>query len=232
MNEIELYSPLEEWINRNICLPSFIELNLNNLNFEFGGFLILNNIALLHETVNLKPESLDISWKKTNEYLEKAFNIINESIFDKILLDREESEMIIDKLGNPPNISHPIYIMTISNSEKEEIVYIGQTSSSKNRFQSGHTAITKLHAPEFNGYEKKIYQCGVLFLNNDKELVPLEWIKPLPEAKRLLDSIEAQLIYYFKPQLNTQLKKKNNTTQYIQLHLQNRNNCFMHDIFV
>lgn len=232
MNDIKLYSPLENWISRKISLPSFIELDSTALNFELGGFLILNNVALIHETINLKPESLDVSWQKTNQYLQDAFNIINEKGLEEISLDREESEMIIYELGNPPNISHPIYIMTISNNEKEEVVYIGKTSSSRNRFKSGHTAITKLHDPKFNNFQKNIYQCGILLLNNDKELVPLEWIKPFSESKKLLDSIEAQLIFHFKPLLNTQLKNKNNTSQYIQLHLQNRNNFFMHDIFV
>lgn len=56
MNEIELYFQLEKRINRNICLQSFIELNLN-INFEFERFLILNNFTLIYEIINLKPES-------------------------------------------------------------------------------------------------------------------------------------------------------------------------------
>jgi len=232
MNDIKLFSPLEEWLNRRTNLSSFIQIDDIQADFDIGGFLILNNVIPIYEAIDLEAESLNISWQKTNEYLEKAFDIINEEYPQKISLDKEESRMIIDELDNPPKIMHPIYMMTIEKDGKEEVVYIGQTSSSKSRFKGGHSAISKLHLPKFDGFSKKLYQCGILLLNEDSELVPLEWIKPLKTAKELLNSIEAQLIFHFQPELNTLLKKNNKTTKYIQLHLQNINNFFMHDTFV
>lgn len=232
MKEVKLFSPLEEWLDRRTDLKSYINIDDIQADFELGGFLIFDNVIPIYQAIDLEAESLDLSWQKTNDYLEKAFDIINEEYPQKISLDKEEARMILDELDKAPKIMHPIYIMTVEKDNKEEIVYIGQTSSSKSRFKGGHSAISKLHLPKFEGFTKKLYQCGILLLNEDNELVPLEWIKPLDKAKELLNSIEAQLIFHFQPELNILLKKNNNTTKYIQLHLQNRNNFFMHDTFV
>jgi hypothetical protein len=232
MKEKKIFSPLEEWLRGTTDLTSFVELNDTQANFEIGGFLMFENIIPIYDVVDLEAESLDISWKRTNNYLEKSFDILVEEYPQKTSLDREEASMIIEELGNPPKITYPIYMITVKKDDDEKIVYIGQTSSSKNRFKSGHAAITKLHRSDYDGFEKKLYQCAVMFLNNHSELVPLEWIKPLEKAKMLLNSIEAQLIFHFQPELNTNLKKNDKTTIYVQLHCQNHHNYFMHDEFV
>lgn len=57
--------------------------------------------------------------------------------------DHENLYAIESELGRPPLACKPIYIMTVKKKDVEEVVYIGKTNSSSNRFGNGHAAITK-----------------------------------------------------------------------------------------
>ena len=170
--------------------------------------------------MSLAPESLEKTWQNVNEYIDSALEIINSD--EPLWLDNEEVVMIKDALGEPPTFCYPIYIFSAGDNEKERPVYIGKTSSSSARFSNGHIVCTKLHHPQYEGMSKRLYLGTVVLLATDKEYQPLEWIRPYEKAIETLNSVEAQLIYNLKPELNIQHKNKNNVTIPITpLHIQN-----------
>ncbi|WP_157665479.1 hypothetical protein [Cyanobium sp. NIES-981] len=165
---------------------------------------------MAHETITLESESLARSWGKTHEYVSSSLEIIGAG--EPIWLDSEEVEMIREELGEPPPLCYPIYLVTVAKGEEERLVYAGKTSSNSSRFRGGHAAFTKLLAPYYEGWEKRVYLGGVTLLAADKSYQPLEWVKPLEAAERILSSIEAQLIHWFKPELNSAHVHKDNTS--------------------
>ncbi|MEE8484598.1 MAG: hypothetical protein V3S46_08365 [Nitrospinota bacterium] len=111
-------------------------------------------------------------------------------------------------------------MVTVGEGKEERVVYIGKTSAKTPRFISGHYVSTKLHSPQYNGLAKWLYQ-GTVTLLDKKGYLPLEWIHPLSSANNMLHSIEAQLIYEFKPELNRRQKNNYNASVPITLHIQN-----------
>lgn len=178
---------------------------------EKGGdcFLVVQSVCGLHESVNLAAQSLDESWRENDEYIKSGC------------------------VGTPPLACHPIYLISIGDGEEEKIVYVGKTSSNSSRFSSGHAAISKLHAPEYDGLSKRLYLCGVVFLKSGKE-IPVEWVNPFCHAESLLKSFEANLIYWTQPELNTQHKSSEPIFEYGQVHVQNvtGSTSFWHDKFI
>jgi hypothetical protein len=226
------HSPLQSWLDRKDPLTSFVDLEHRPPNYEYGGFLSLDVVLPVHESVNLVAESLSTSWTRTHEYVRRSLEIIDANELD--WLDSEEVKMIISILGEPPPLSYPIYILSVSDDTTERVVYVGKTSSKRGRFSSGHTAITKLHNPKYNGLRKRLYLGGIVLLADDNEYQPLEWVKPLCKAEEILNSIEAQLIYKFQPELNIQHRKYYNATVPFSIHIQNISGEteFLHDQFV
>jgi hypothetical protein len=226
------YSPLQGWLDRTDSLTSFIDLECRPPSYEYGGFLSLDVVLPVHGSVNLAAESLSTSWTRTHEYVRESLAIIDAE--EPLWLDREEVQMIKSKLGEPPPLSYPIYILSVSDDKSERAVYIGKTSSEKGRFRGGHAAITKLHNPKYDGLTKRLYLGGIVLLADDKEYQPLEWVKPLAKAMEILNSIEKQLIYRFQPELNTKHKKHYNVKVPVSIHIQNSSGEteFLHDQFV
>jgi hypothetical protein len=141
--------------------------------------------------------------------------------------------MIREELGDPPATCCPIYMITVRDKVSESLVYVGKTSASRSRFAGGHAAITKLHAPQYHDKIKSIYLARVMLLAGD-DYLPLEWVHPLNLALRILDSVEAELIFSMKPELNTQKNNRCYVTQSFQIHIQNftPDSEFLHDRFV
>lgn len=224
-------SLLSSWLERRAPLHSFIDLENRPPNQEFGGFLSLDVVVPVHESVDLEAESLADSWSKVHEYVKASLAIIKAE--KPMWLDHEEVEMIKGQLGEPPPLCYPIYLITVDNDDAEHLVYIGKTSSNSGRFRGGHAALTKLHHPMYDGLIKRVYLGAIVLLANDKSYQPLEWVKPLDKTKELLASIEAQLIFNFKPQLNTHHMSSYNTTWPVSLHIQNFTGAtsFLHDKF-
>lgn len=174
-----------------------------------GCFLVLQSSCALHETIGLSAQSLDISWETNQKYLSSNFT------------------------GDAPLACYPIYLITVGDDVNETLVYIGKTSSKSSRFSSGHSAITKLHHPKYSNLTKRIYLCCVVFLKDGKE-IPIEWIKPLAFAEKLLSEFEANLIFWKKPELNTQHMKSEPSFDYGVVHAQNvtGETYFWHDKFI
>lgn len=213
------YSPLQAWIDRKDSLHSFVSIDTRGPYQEYGGFLLLDISVPIHKINSLEAQSIEESWNRTNDYVKNSLRLIDAVQPD--WLDSEEVEIIIDKLGHPPSACYPVYMVTVGEGNEEKVVYIGKTSAKTARFGSGHQMATKLHYPQYNGLAKRLYQGCVTLLTEDKEYLPLEWIHPLSSAEEILRSVEAQLIYDLKPELNTHHKVVYNATFPIVLHIQN-----------
>jgi hypothetical protein len=226
------YSPLGPWLGRTDSLSSFVDLSSRKPSEELGGFIALDISLPIHESIDLAAQSLAQAWRDTSDYVNQALEIIHS---DKPLwLDREEVQMIKEQLGQPPTHCYPIYIFSVGSDKEERPVYIGKTSSENGRFSGGHLACTKLHNPKYDGLQKRLYLGCVMLLDEGQEYLPLEWVHPYEDAEQLLRDIEAQLIYHFKPELNTLLKKKPIAKFRTQIHLQNMSGFsdFLNDVFV
>jgi hypothetical protein len=225
------HSALLAWLDRRDPLSSFIDLDTRSPQQEWGGFLTLDVVVPVHESLNLESESLEKSWHLTHDYIEKSLEIIRAD--EPLWLDSEEVEMIKSKLCDPPLLCYPIYIISIESAGIEQVIYIGKTSSSKGRFIGGHAALTKLLDPKYDGIPKRLYLGALVLLAEDKSYQPLEWVKPLEKAEQLLKSIESQLIYEFKPELNDQHVNSFNSKWPVSIHIQNFTGVtdFLHDKF-
>lgn len=231
MHKLDMYKPLSSWINRKHPIPErfytagYVDVPKD----DWSAWLSIEEVALLHLAPQMKWISLKDSREKTESYLEKASEIING--LEGGWLDREEQSWILEELGEPPLPSLPIYLMACSDSQGEEIVYIGKTKNSS-RFSGGHTAALKLHAPQYSKKEKKIYRSTVWF-HNDNEYISLDWVQPESLAYKILDSIESHLIYHLQPELNTDKKKKNYAKWDFYIHIQNfLEGAFLNDKFI
>jgi hypothetical protein len=126
-----------------------------------------------------------------------------------------------DNSCSPPIACQPICLISVSDGAEEKVVYVGKTSSSFSRFAAGHRAMTLLHAPHFEGLNKKLYRCCIVLLSNRSREIPIEWITPYESGKKMLSLIESILIYHFQPELNTHFKKRTVKTSIGSIHIQN-----------
>ena len=212
-------SQLSPWVERTAPLTGFLDLTRNPPDRKWGGFIALDVVHPVHETLTLPAESLTGSWVAIHKYVSSARRLIGGGALG--WLDGEEATEILDKLGPPPSLCYPIYVLAVAKQGEQRVVYVGKTSTNSGRFRGGHAALTKLHDPKYEGYAKLVYLGAVVLVNRGGEYQPLEWVKPLDKAKELLASIEAQLIYDLKPELNTQHVTRSNVRWPVQLHIQN-----------
>lgn len=186
---------------------------------DVGGFVWVSAPVALHLAATRRPQSLATSWKALRTYVAEACAIISADA--PTWLDREEVSMIYDRLGAPPPQCQPLYFMTVRGAScPERVVYIGKTSSDARRFAGGHAAITKLHAPQYDGLEKLIYPAAIVFLDQDEDYLPIEAVSPYEAARELLGSIEMQLIHNYQPELNSQGKQRCLSRVQLSLHIQ------------
>lgn len=232
-------SLLEPWVKGNDSITPENFFRDNRPYFEYGMFLSLDECIDLYRAYEFDSGNLSTSWKKIREYIEKSYDLLNieydleDEEFDWTL-DNEERYMILDELGEPPVASYNIYIISVINNldGKEEVVYIGKTDSKNSRFANGHLAALKLHHPRYNNHTKKVYFGTLVFLTEDKEYLPLEFISTLEVASDLLDKVEKMLIAYFQPELNTASRKYQHSPLNTTIHIQNFINGFLNDEFV
>lgn len=195
-------SALYGWLARECSLPSFVDLENQSPTVEFGGFIGLDLVLPAWDSGHAPAESLSSSWNAVHKYLNRALELIDAEAPG--YLDSEEALMIKEALGEPPTLCYPLYLISVGDGTNERIVYAGKSSSTHARFRQGHAALTKLLHPKYDGLSKRVYFGSIVLLSENADYLPLEWIKPLELALQLLSSIEAQVIYHFKPELNTQ----------------------------
>ncbi|MFT5645691.1 MAG: hypothetical protein ACI976_000364 [Aureispira sp.] len=203
----DFVNPLSGWIDRVQPLPKrFYSTKQNDIvDKNWSLFISMEEMNLLHNVNAMEFQSFNGARKETHDYLDKASDIING--LEGAWLDNEEKHMILEKLGHPPIPCLPLYLISIDDKKKERLIYVGITKT-KIRFIGGHAAALKLLNPIYDGQVKRIYRCNIWFLIED-EYTALEWIKPEKLGLELLDNIESKLIHHFKPELNTDKKKKN-----------------------
>lgn len=219
-------------------LPMLNKYRLKDINSEYGCFIGLDVCFPLYKVLEMEAQSLEGTWSEVNDYVANAYRIINDEYGQELGI--EEAEKLIDvdreiireieyQLKTPPTACYPIYFITVGDDTKERLVYIGKTSSKKHRFSGGHSAALKLHAPEYEGLSKHIYFGTIVFLDHERKYMPLEFIQPFEDAKNLLSNIEAGLIYYLRPELNTIYLKKNHACFDMLVNIENhsiRSNLF------
>lgn len=171
--------------------------------------LRIGDAIWLHESIDIPAQSFDTARADANEYL-KYIRGLNPGGW---VCKREIGK--IEGIREKPSPSRPIYLISSEDEEAKTIVYIGRTSSNTSRFECGHAAITKLHAPEFNGKSKFVYMCAVLVRVNESDWVPIEFH---PQGQFFLERLEAQLVFQIKPCLNSNLINKLDNAAFIILH--------------
>jgi hypothetical protein len=210
-------SGLGEWVTRRAPLEGY-GLSDRVPDREGGCWVGIDIACPVHQATNFGAESLADSWTKVDNYVREALALIKSKEPD--WLDREEAMAIVETLGDPPEVAYPLYFISVGTGEHERLVYVGKTSRSTSRFSGGHTAISKLHNPIYDGLAKTIY-LGVLMLYDDLGYFPVEWVKPLDRAQRLLASVEAQLIFDLQPELNKAGKSRFNSSWPTPIFLEN-----------
>lgn len=202
--------PLKPWIkgNESITPNNFFSNALPNL--EYGAWISLDIAVELYKANTIDTGYLKKSWNEHHEYIEQVCLLTG--------IDEE----------------YNIYFITIYNEHEEKLVYIGKTDSKKSRFSNGHLAALKLHNPIYNGYNKRVYFGTVMFLSDDKEYVPLEFISPYSRAERYLSEMEAYLIERLNPELNKKKEPLHLLENLSSVLIQNfsEENAFMKDFFV
>lgn len=176
----------------------------------------------LHEAANFPLTSFEKSREACFSYLGNACKLLGRNI-PQWSPDEEGRRRIFEALGTPPLNAYTIYMMTISDpgSYGERIVYIGKTNSKSHRFRGGHAAISRLHAPEYDGKSKKIYFGCIVGFNDDENIIPIDWVSPEAGRDQILSDIELQLIYHLQPELNEYGKEKCKASERKSIHVQN-----------
>jgi hypothetical protein len=226
-----MFTPLSGWLERRHPIPQrFYTLgHIDTPSKDWDAWLSIEEFSPLHLATEMQWLSLKDVREQTQSYLDDASELIRG--LDGGWLDRWEQEQIRANIGEPPKPSLPIYLISCADEAKEELVYVGKTKNTS-RFNGGHSAALKLHAPEFGKKEKYIYRGTVWFYFNN-EYISLDWIQPDQVALGLLDSIESQLIYSFQPSLNTHKRKKNLTKWDFDIRIQNfLERDFLNDVCV
>ncbi|MEI4769876.1 hypothetical protein WAX74_09500 [Psychrobacillus sp. FJAT-51614] len=193
-------------------LPILDRYRLKDINSEYGCFIGLDVCLPLYQVLEMDAQSLEATWNEVNDYVASAFRIITNEYREDLGINKDEKLRDVDKeiihdieyqLKTPPAACYPIYFISVGDGKDEKLVYVGKTSSRTHRFSGGHSAALKLHAPEYEGLSKHIYFGTVVFLDHEKNYMPLEFIQPFEDANSLLNTLEAGLIYNLKPELNT-----------------------------
>ena len=135
------------------------------------------------------------------------------SMQDEILANTRGSEgEILRKQYKRVLYGSPIYFWESQTGEDSKILYVGQTmrQTLQKRFE-GHSAVMKLLAHYVNCVETKVYfrLCSRLDLTYEERghtVVRAIEHFPLMQALRIVDDIEAYIIYQLKPHYNSQHK--------------------------
>ncbi|WP_200411017.1 hypothetical protein [Virgibacillus salexigens] len=212
-----LHHSLEYYL-RTGYLPILDRYRIEDINSEYGCFIGIDVCLPLYKVLNMEAQSLEGTWNEVNDYVAKAFQIITDEYSEELGIEEEERLRDVDReiireiehqLKTPPAACYPLYFISAGDDKDEKLVYVGKTSSKIHRFSVGHSAALKLHAPEYDGLSKHIYFGTAVFLDDEKNYMPLEFIQPYKEAKSLLRNLEAGLIYNLMPELNTVYLNKN-----------------------
>ncbi|NMQ30316.1 hypothetical protein E4Q23_22690 [Candidatus Accumulibacter phosphatis] len=168
-------------------------------------FVALDTFFEVHEAPHTPLKTLKQSWIDTKTYVSQACLLLGRSRPGHAL-SLNERATVLAALGEPPGPAWPLYFFTVGDLAEERIVYIGKTNAETHRFYAGHTTITALHRPEYRGLRTRLYLATVTIYSDEDRYIPLEWVHPTVLRETLWSDAEAQLIYYYQPELNIDLK--------------------------
>ncbi len=218
------FQALHPWLkgNNSITPANFYEKY--NPDLQTTIFIALDLVVPLHLAYKVDTGNTYGAHDKNKEYIRKALKI---AVIDEedcgIPLTEDERDEIFEKLGEPPESSYNIYLITIfDESGFEKVVYVGKTDSKESRFKNGHLAALKLHDSQYKSYDKRVYFGTITFLadNEKQDYLPLECFSSKDDIKKCLSDVEKALIRYFDCELNTQ-KYFPETITKATIHIQN-----------
>jgi len=143
--------------------------------------------------------------RRAISHLTGAGNIPRDGYFYNNPLDFEQSRSVKKFAPNIPPSSRPIYLITVTHGNSRRIVYIGKSINAFRRFRGGHAALVKLLHPKYDCLEKNIFFCEIYFgVKENYDMANIDSI--ISDDKRMdaIDMIEAFLINFHKPELNTE----------------------------
>ena len=224
--------PLKAWLNRQQPLPErfYAESTADQIDGSWNCWVAIEERLPFHHADTAGWTSLKESREKTDEYLTSAGELIGG--LKGAWLDSEEAELLQEELGDPPPPCLPVYIIGLEGEgDLAGPVYVGITRSN-NRFAGGHKAALHLHDPKYEDYSKYLYRAAVWFLCGN-DYLPLEWLRPDDVANEILESIESQLIYEWKPAINVRKKKTDRTSIPLEIQVENfSGDEFVKDYFI
>lgn len=191
------------------------EFALHTLEERLAGFHDPGNILFalelsdpipVHDSCDIAAQSFAVHSSATKRYIRKAAAFMKRHSSSDWVIPKRFGDEITANIGPLPVAARPIYLISAETSTTKEIVYVGRTAAKDGRFRGGHHAITKLHAPNYDGTTKRVYMASVLVRTEETEWINLELIRPDSNAELYLSEIELNLIYSLQPALNDQGK--------------------------
>lgn len=215
----EIIAPLTPWLDGDFFVKR-LEHYEDGTTTPAKVFVSIQASFELHDAPQLPLKTLDDSWRDTKNYLASACTLIQRDT-PRRSLSAVERKTVLATLGAPPAPAWPLYFFSVDEYPNEKIVYIGKTDSKTHRFSDGHRAITALHRPEYRGVRTRLYLATVTIVSTGGNYVPLEWMHPKALRNAIWSDVEAQLIFYFQPVLNTRLKCRDRSKRPVPIALHN-----------
>lgn len=213
-----MWTQINTWLDRRHPLPTCFASTYaaNSRNEHELIWISIDERIPLHDIANNRQPSINDAVRSIRSYVSDAIGILGSNEVEEV----GDKKSVIGALGEPPERSRPIYLITTEEAGIENIVYIGK-SVTDDRFAGGHSAVTKLHHPSYRDAEKYVYRCSIT-LSLRREWVALEWVSTPSIAEQILDDVESRLIYHFQPPLNTQKKSSDLAVhKAFAIHIQN-----------
>jgi len=164
--------------------------------------VLMGKPIAVHLSCGIPAQSFALHHAAVNDYINKVTRFLVNCGLETGWLSGPDGVRLAEAIGMPPCGAQPIYFMTAEKAGMKEVVYVGRTAAEQGRFVGGHHAITKLHAPQYDGASKQIYQASVLVRISESEWIALELVKPQSRANFYLSEIELNLIFALQPALN------------------------------
>lgn len=215
-----VFRPLTAWVHGESFFMKGFEYYELDVHVPEQMFVALDTFFEIHEAPQTPLKTLEQSWLDTKTYVSRVCQLVGRGRPGRAL-SKDERASVIATLGEPPGPAWPLYFFTVGDLAEERIVYIGKTNAKTHRFYSGHSAITALHRPEYRGLRTRLYLATVTIYSDEDHYIPLEWVHPDALRNTLWSDAEAQLIYYFQPELNTELKAADASKMPTQITLHN-----------
>ena len=216
----DVFRPLSAWVYGELFFMKGFEYYEWDVHVPVEMFVALDTFFDVHEAPQTPLKTLEQSWIDTKAYVAEACRILGRNRPGHSLSEAERHKVLM-AIGKPPGPAWPLYFFTVGDQAEEQIVYIGKTNAKTHRFYAGHSTITALHRPEYRGLRSRLYLATLTIISDERHYIPLEWVHPQDLRNTLWSDAEAQLIYHFQPDLNTELKSNDASKMPIRLTLHN-----------